>query len=111
MKVTRELRTYIYGSNNSGGHWWLTDEDWRNLELNGWLVYWGGWNKDYTDRKYKTAEEAEHDRWLGCLAKMAEKDFYSEEDAIREFEEITNQDYEDEGCYCCGEPHSIYEKN
>lgn len=23
-------------SNNSGGHWWLEDADWKNLEAAGW---------------------------------------------------------------------------
>lgn len=31
-----------YGSNNSGGEWWLSDEQWRALELAGWEVVWGG---------------------------------------------------------------------
>jgi hypothetical protein len=31
-----------YSSNNSGGGWWLTDENWRDLERAGWLVEWGG---------------------------------------------------------------------
>jgi len=30
-----------YSSNNSGGHWWLSDKDWINLESNGWDVIWG----------------------------------------------------------------------
>ncbi len=30
-----------YSSNNSGGGWWLKDEDWKNLEAAGWIVEWG----------------------------------------------------------------------
>jgi hypothetical protein len=29
-----------YHSNNSGGDWWLTDEDWYKLEEAGWEVEW-----------------------------------------------------------------------
>lgn len=29
-----------YSSNNSGGDWWLSDDDWKNLESAGWKVKW-----------------------------------------------------------------------
>ena len=29
-----------YNNNNSGGRWWLTDEDYKALEENGWTVHW-----------------------------------------------------------------------
>ena len=28
----------VYSSNNSGGSWWLSDEDWKKLEAAGWNV-------------------------------------------------------------------------
>lgn len=31
-----------YRHNNSGGSWWLKDEDWKSLEDAGWWVEWGG---------------------------------------------------------------------
>lgn len=31
-----------YDSNNSGGSWWLKDEDWAALEKAGWYVQWLG---------------------------------------------------------------------
>ena len=35
----------LYNSNNSGGRWWLNDEQWENLEDNGWVVHWyHDWN-------------------------------------------------------------------
>lgn len=30
----------LYDSNNSGGSFWLTDENWRDLEAAGWHVEW-----------------------------------------------------------------------
>lgn len=30
----------FYDSNNSGGSWWLKDEDWVSLEDAGWIVHW-----------------------------------------------------------------------
>ena len=29
-----------YDSNNSGGNWWLDDNDWKALEAAGWKVDW-----------------------------------------------------------------------
>jgi len=39
-----------YDSNNSGGGWWLDDEDWRKLEVAGWTVNWGG--LDFCNARY-----------------------------------------------------------
>lgn len=80
-----------YSSNNSGGSWWLTDDDWRNLEAAGWDVQW----------------KKDGERFLGALAMKASKDFGDPADAIAEFERITGQDASAEGCNCCGSPHSF----
>lgn len=29
-----------YSSNNSGGSFWLKDEEWKSLEDHGWFVQW-----------------------------------------------------------------------
>ena len=29
-----------YITNNSGGSWWLSDDDWKALEAAGWKVEW-----------------------------------------------------------------------
>src|SRR5688572_11572481 len=90
MKYTIE-----YASNNSGGDWWLEDNDWYELEKNGWKVNWVKDNESYGG----------DDRWLGALAREATKDFDSIEYAVREFEQITGQILSDGGCSCCGSPH------
>lgn len=87
----RNIKTITYDSNNSGGGWWLSDDDWKNLEEAGWTVDW----KD--------------ERFLGALATSAKKDFYSIDEAKAEFERITGQDPEEEGCNCCGQPHNFYD--
>lgn len=90
-----------YSSNNSGGYWWLKDEDWHALEKAGWDVEWAKDEKDglgYLDSD---------GRWLGALAKRASKNFETPRDAILEFEEITGEDASSEGCNCCGPPHSF----
>lgn len=92
MKVT-------YESNNSGGEWWLKDEDWFALEEAGWKV---GWHKD---EKTSMLPAGNDGRFLGELAWCASKDFNSVTDAVREFELITGQDVMEEGCTCCGPPH------
>ncbi len=99
MSITLE-----YNSNNSGGSWWLDDEDWKALEKAGWNVKWV---KDEPDRILNTGED---DRWLGALAKKATIELDSEadiEDAISEWESITGQSRNSLGCNCCGPPHEF----
>ncbi len=81
-----------YISNNSGGNWWLSDNDWYNLEKAGWEVEW------------------EEERRLEALAIKASKEFESLEQGIDEWEEITGENSADEGCECCGIPHRFYER-
>lgn len=78
-----------YDSNNSGGVWWLTDSQWKDLENNGWIVNW------------------EKERWLGTLAGLATKEFESIKDAILDWEKITGLKSTEEGCNCCGAPHTF----
>ena len=73
-----------YDENNSGGGRWLCDDDHRNLIRAGWIVY----NGHYTCTAYKQ--------------------FPSLDAAIAEWESITGQDANEEGCSCCGQPHNFY---
>lgn len=90
-----------YSSNNSGGSWWLKDKDWRALERAGWDVEWYADNSDgFLDR--------DGERFLGALASHASKQVETTKDAndaVTEFERITGQNVDDEGCNCCGRPH------
>jgi hypothetical protein len=79
----------IYSSNNSGGNWWLSDEDWIALEKAGWKVKW------------------EEYRFLGALAQEAYREGLSYDATIIEFERVTGQDAYEVGCECCGPPHSF----
>lgn len=92
-----------YSSNNSGGSWWLTDDDWFNLEKAGWKI---DWYKDKVDGLFMKADE---DRFLGALASGATREGLSLKMAMAEWEDITHQSPYEEGCRCCGEPHSFYE--
>lgn len=85
-----------YESNNSGGSWWLEDEDWYALEDAGWNVRW-------------LCVAPEDRRYLGALAKSARRYGLPLEDAIEEWEEITFKDSTNAGCPCCGPPHSFTE--
>lgn len=118
-----------YNSNNSGGSWWLEDKDWKTLEEAGWTVIWGGYYFCHSNwakapkgknepcepgedcnghRKYENWKAVGKDRYIGsALAKEAYKDFNSPAEALREFEKITGQSVMDEGCNCCGSPHSF----
>lgn len=92
-----------YSSNNSGGSWWLTDDDWFNLEKAGWEIDW------YKNKSDDLFMKPGNDRFLGVLASSATREGLSMRMAIAEWEDITHQDSQDEGCRCCGEPHSFYE--
>jgi len=136
-----------YSSNNSGGAWWLKDEDWKALEAAGWKVVWGGmyfcpregekesvWNQRQRPRypfecvkamsKYdevhglppscqghpqflRYEDMTEADRYLGAMAKYATLECETPGDAMRSFEKVTGQKVTDEGCGCCGAPHSF----
>jgi len=113
-----------YHSNNSGGDRWLTDEDWINLEKAGWYVCWGDFvycfcnEKDWKDvcknkkeceghRKYNSFEEAKKQEDCYCVAEYAKKPFDSIEESEDEFLKITGQRASEEGCECCGPPHSF----
>lgn len=119
--------------NNSGGYWWLSDEDWKNLEKAGWKVRWFAKEKhpEKPDPDCKSCkgtgrdEKRKHaayrcmwcfeniyayhgERWLGGLAKKATKECKSVKDAIVEFEKITGQNITSEGCNCCGPPFTLH---
>lgn len=105
--VSPNLRVLVeYDSNNSGGGWWLGDEEWLALERAGWTVHWGG-----RQEKDRCASLTEVDkwgkRWLDGAAMTAEKEFGSPREALQEFERVTGQTVSDEGCNCCGPPHSF----
>lgn len=95
-----------YDSNNSGGCWWLTDEDWKNLETAGWKVFWV---KDFpeTSLRRQAADRNGEQRWLGALATNACKEFANADEGVVEWASIVHQDPDAEGCNCCGEPHNF----
>lgn len=90
-----------YVSNNSGGIWWLDDEDWYALEKAGWNVLW------VKDEPYYKKHLDSNGRYLDCLATQASKHFPNVEDAIDEWETVTKANAYADGCSTCGEPHSF----
>jgi hypothetical protein len=118
-----------YNSNNSGGSWWLEDEDWVALEAAGWVVHWNHAKDDpsHSHENEKGIEWSTHahspydsdsghwltpvtpngDRWMGALAKSAAKVTDDPDSAVAEFERVTKQNASDIGCTCCGQPHSF----
>jgi hypothetical protein len=79
--------TLEYSSNNSGGSFWLSDEDWKNLEAAGWKVEW------------------QKAHFLGTLATSASFECETPDEGIASFVAVTGQDPWAEGCNCCGAPH------
>lgn len=120
-----------YSSNNSGGDWWLTDEDWLALERAGWSVEWGGLyfcragfqlhqppvgfvpcaaEKCEGHRRYESYEQADANpdgRFLDAAATAATIEADSMATAVRQWETVTGKDATDNGCGCCGPPHSF----
>lgn len=97
-----------YDSNNSGGRWWLEDEDWKALEKAGWEVEW---YRNQEGRLFKPNKEG---RWLGALASKAYLHGATDiRSAADQWESITGQCATDSGCPCCGAPHSftLYDDN
>lgn len=114
--------TVEYSSNNSGGHWWLTTEQWINLEKAGWEVIWGGYKfcKGGNVRDGCSKEECsghkrfnsfkemtKRDTWLDSYATDASVQADSLEDAIAQWEDITGENSKAQGCHCCGQPHNF----
>lgn len=62
-------------------------------------------------RALETYEEAsklpKDRRWLGCIARGATIECQSLGEAIRIWENATGMDASDNGCNCCGPPHSF----
>jgi hypothetical protein len=92
-----------YSSNNSGGHWWLKDDDWYALEKAGWKVKW---KKDEKDSLFGCDKDG---RWLGALATRAEREGLHLREAVEEWERVTGQISTEAGCPCCGQPHYFTE--
>jgi hypothetical protein len=87
-----ELATYVkYNSNNSGGNFWLSAEDWKKLVAAGWVI----------NRKTYFGDDPGGANRYGLTLR----------EAIQEFEELTGQDAGAQGCNCCGPPHEFEERD
>lgn len=93
----------------------MEEEDWKALEDAGWLV---DWNREFVFRRgqyvkdeggFPTFKWSKGKDWLGGKARNAWKKFDSVSEGIREFEELTGECADDEGCNCCGQPHNFSE--
>lgn len=117
-----------YRSNNSGGSWWLTTEDWKKLHDAGWVVHWvhdpddpshshstKGWEPaspfphthGYDDEHKLTRVVPSGETWLDALARSCAKETDDPDKAVREWEKIVGQSANVEGCPCCGPPHEF----
>lgn len=119
-----------YNSNNSGGDWCLSDEDWKALEKDGWVVVWAALEHEYTEDGDQVREEngvpklrdatnskrpfaAKQDedgnyRWLGALAREAYLPGCTDVRAAADrWQKVTGKSALDAGCPCCGNPHNF----
>lgn len=98
-----------YSTNNSGGSYWLKAKDWKRLAEAGWKLF-GFDNFEYDAQGKYVRDEDGLPKRKGSLPDnphYAFKQFNTIQEALREFEELTGQDVSDEGCNCCGPPHSF----
>lgn len=104
-----------YSSNNSGGSFWVITKNWKKLEAQGWKLFNYG-SFIYKDGDHVIGKDGLPkrkgnnpgiDTQFGQYAHYAFKIFNSPQEAITEFQEITGLDVSDEGCNCCGAPHSF----
>lgn len=94
--------TVEYSSNNSGGSFWLSDENWLALHGAGWELRD---NKDYSWGLDPSLQK-DDERYFGSeITTAARKDFATMREAVEEWQSLTGQDAADEGCNCCGQPH------
>jgi hypothetical protein len=91
----------VYNSKNSGGKWWLDDDDWKALEKAGWVVDWRN--------KGKHGSVEKNGRWLGALATSAKRFGLNLKQAVEEWERVVKCSSRDVGCPCCGNPHNFTE--
>jgi len=114
-----------YDSNNSGGSWWLSDDDWDALEAGGWTVHWvkendddeGHWRsgRQYWDDDIGEASVLtevprptdESLRYLGGFASSAAKRFDAPQEGVQDWEHLSSQSAGSIGCNCCGRPHNF----
>ena len=111
MDHTVDKYVVEYDSNNSGGSWWLEDKDWEKLAKDGWHIHWVK-NSPY---KPTFSDPKTPDRFLGALATAAcititgaSSESNAEEIAKGVWETSLGMDAEEEGCNCCGHPHSFF---
>lgn len=98
------MTTTTYSTNNSGGDWWLDDNDWLALEAAGWNV---AWVKDEDPAAQFSRNSGGSGRWLGALATEASREGLTMRQAIAEWEAVTGERSNAMGCSCCGVPHSF----
>lgn len=103
MTTANSDGSYVfYSANNSGGSWWLSDDNWRALEAAGWSVNWAAeWPED--QRRFL----GEDGRYMGALARSARYPGADLRAAIKSWESATGLASNALGCQCCGTPHDF----
>jgi len=97
---------YELQENNSGGDWWLTEQDYKNLFAAGWKL-----PKDWDKPSYEGDEPWEPFCGGAPVPHGWRRSTYirasSIGEAIRSFETATGRSFYERGCSCCGAPFAI----
>ena len=83
-----------YNENNNGGRVWLGKELAEKLIADGW-------------KNITTTDHAMFGLWTLQKVFVAKNAKEAMTIAIREWEKVTKMDASEEGCNCCGPPHSF----
>ena len=81
-----------YRTNNSGGSYWLNKRHWDALVADGWRIHDNGYSRE------------PHDATLDCESDGEDESFL---EAVTRWERATGMNASDEGCNCCGPPHTF----
>ena len=93
----------VFNENNSGGSWWLREEQYQKLFDAGWKP--GRWRYGDEGKGYGGAVKI---IVLDAVdAKLAERQAYDL--AITEWEHLTGENHNEVGCTCCGPPYQFYD--
>lgn len=99
-------RLYCLSENNSGGSFWLVQEDYESLLGAGWFLDQEEIKKakSFLDDSFGQGKDGVPYSWRhGALKLQAE----SLREAVESFESATGRDFWAQGCNCCGAPFTI----
>lgn len=101
------MRVQFY-ENNSGGRRWLKEPQWAALRDAGWTLFVMEWRGKKVGDDLTPERVEMHDGHDAPYALSPE--VKSVRSAIKQWEDLTEQESDEEGCNCCGNPYNFSEE-